>query len=451
MTPATDRLPSVAIVANSLGLGGTEKGLVNHATALDRTRFDVRVVVVKDDGPRRADLEAEGIDVRLAAGSARALGDALHGVDLVHVFRAGLAEPMVPQACRRAGVKALVETNVFGRIDASPDRALFDCHLFVGKMCAWRYRQRLDMEDAAFHDRHRVLHWPIDIPRLRAMAPERRAAKLALGLDPDRPVVGRIGRADDTKWRRLLADMVPHLLELRPDVQVMLVGATPDKHRVLERHGVSDRVAFVSTTFDEEQVAVRFAACDVFITAAEIGESYSVAISEAMALGLPIVTCSTPWVDNGQIEQVQAGVTGHVADHPLAFAQACADLIGDPAKAERFGAAAAAFADAHMDRVKLTSQLERLYTALLAGDPPPSDGWVPSPPEVDAFADEYARRLGATFRPLTFREQQEVRAARWTEQARWARRAVGKLDAENLAFVVSTIRARFAGVSARRR
>ena len=50
-----------------------------------------------------------------------------------------------------------------------------------------------------------------------------------------------------------------------------------------------------------------YAACDVFVTAAEIGESHSYAIEEAMALRLPVVTSSTPWVDNAQIEQVDEG------------------------------------------------------------------------------------------------------------------------------------------------
>lgn len=441
MTSTAPTTGSIAIVASGLGLGGTEKGLVNHATAIDRDRFDVRVIVTRTAGPRRADLEAAGIPVHVVTGGPDALAAALQGVDLVHVFRAGTAEPLVPAACRLARVPHLIETNVFGQVDATDDERQFGCHLFVGQMCAWRYRERRGLRDAGFHARHRVLHWPIDIPGLRALAPDRRSAKAALGLDPDRPVVGRIGRDDDTKWRRLLVDMVPHLLELAPDAQVMLVGATDDKRRRLQRLGVSDRVAYISTTYDEAEVITRFAACDVFITAAEIGESYSVAISEAMALGLPIVTCSTPWVDNGQIEQVHQGVTGHIADHPRAFAEACADLLRDPDKAARFGAAAAAFADARMDRVVLTRQLERLYAALLAGEPIPHE-WVPDPAEVDAFGAEYVRRLDAKFRPLTDRERREVRLAYVQERARWAWRAAGKLDRETLAFGVAIIRAR---------
>lgn len=425
----------VVLATGGLGLGGTEKGLVTHALAFDRTRIAPRVVAIDAGGPRQAHLEAAGIPITVAGGDGDRLTAALAGADVVHVFRGGLTEPLLPAAAGRAGVPFLVETNVFGAVDASADRDRFACHLFVGKMCAWRYRERLGLVGPAFHERHRVLHWPIDLPALRAAAPERREAKRALGLDPDRPVVGRVGRADDTKWRRLLVDMVPELLRLAPSVQVMFVGATPAVERRLSRLHVLDQVHLVDTTADEAEVALRFAACDVFITAAEIGESYSVAISEAMGLGLPIVTCSTPWVDNGQIEQVDEGVTGHIADHPTVFAQACAALCADPEAAARMGAAAAAKADRLMDAAVLTRRLESLYAGLLAdGLPPPV--WSPDGDEVDAFGEEYAARLQRSFRPLTDRERREVRFAYATERVRWTVRALRKADARTIAAAV---------------
>ena len=68
-------------------------------------------------------------------------------------------------------------------------------HLFPSKMCALRYRRRLGLAGPEFHARHRVSHWPVDIVRLRGFAPERGEAKRLLGLDPERPVVARVGRS----------------------------------------------------------------------------------------------------------------------------------------------------------------------------------------------------------------------------------------------------------------
>ncbi len=434
---------AVALITNSLGLGGTDKGLVNHAVSIDREQFDVRVIAAIRDGPRRSELEAAGIPVLVADNNRRRLAEHLEGVQLAHVFRAGLAEALVPAACRDAGVPHLVETNIFGRVDASDDERQFECHLFVGKMCALRYRRRLGLSGPDFHRRHLVLHWAVDIARLRALAPERAHAKERLGLDPTRPVVGRVGRDDDTKWRRLLVDMVPHLLELMPEAQVMFVGATPATVARLRRLGVLGRVQLVDTTLNEEEVATRFAACDVFATAAEIGESYSVAIAEAMALGIPVVTCSTPWVDNGQLEQVQEGVTGHIANHPRVFGEAVASLLRDPERARAFGEAAMRQAEMLVDKDRLTRQLERLYAGAISGSGPPAD-WEPPPAELDAFEAEYRRRLHAGFRPLSRRERAEVELERRLEQLRWGIRAVRRLDRHQLAFGYWTLRAKLA-------
>ncbi len=412
----------VVLAVNGLGLGGTEKAVQTHALAFDRDRFEVSVVAVLEDGVRRAELEAAGIRVDCADGDEARLTELIRGADVVHVTRAGVAEPLVPAACRAAGIEVLVESNVFGAVDASADEAQLSCHLFPSKMCALRYRIRLGLEGPDFHRRHRVSHWPVDIARLRDLAPERAEAKRRLGLDPDRPVAGRIGRANDRKWRNLIVDMIPALLELAPETQVALVGPTPAKLRRLDRLGVLEHVRIFGPTANEEELAAFYAACDVFFTAAEIGESHSFAIEEAMCLGVPVVTCSTPWVDNAQIEQVDEGVTGHVAGHPRSFAEAIASLVMDTAKRERFGRAAAEKSDALFEAGKLTRQLEGLYEALLDGREPPAE-WSPPPAEVDEFEAEYERRLAACYRPLTALEEREERRDRLAERATWATRA----------------------------
>jgi glycosyltransferase involved in cell wall biosynthesis len=435
----------VVLALNGLGMGGTEKAMQTHALAFDRSRFEVRVVAALEDGFRRGVLEAAGIQVDCADGDPARLAELFRGADLVHVTRAGVAEPLVPAAVREAGVGLMVESNVFGAVDASPDEARFDCHLFPSKMCALRYRERLGLDGPGFHRRHRVSHWPVDIARLRTLAPEPAEAKRRLGLDPDRPVAGRIGRANDRKWRNLIVDMVPALRELAPEAQVALVGATPAKLRRLDRLGVLEDVRLFQPSADEEELATMYAACDVFFTAAEIGESHSFAIEEAMCLGVPVVTCSTPWVDNAQIEQVDEGLTGHVADHPRAFAEAVASLLNDEPKRERFGAAAAAKSDRLFDAVPLTRQLERLYDALAGGRPPPDD-WVPPPAEVDGFAAEYERRLAAAYRPLTAAEEGDERRERLRERATWAARAArSNLNPEGVRYAAGVVRARIGG------
>jgi glycosyltransferase involved in cell wall biosynthesis len=430
----------VVFVANALTIGGTEKGLVNLALALDRDRFDVRVVTAVALGPRADDLVAGGVPVQCADGDAHRLAGLLADGDVVHVFRAGAAEPALLGAAARAGARALVETNVFGLVDPSREARACDCRLFLSQMCLLRYRRSLGATGAEFHERHRVLRLPLDLDRLASLAPSRADAKSRLGLDPERLVVGRVGRADDLKWRNLLVDMLPGLLARAPGTQVLLVGVTPAKHRRLRRHGVRERCLLHPTVASEEELATLYAACDVLVHAAEIGESQGLAIAEAMTLGLPVVTCSTPWVDNGQLELVDHGRTGYVANHPRPFAEAVGALLADEPLRVQLGAAARANVAGLLDVRALTRQLERLYESLLAGAGAPA-AWDPSPHEVDAFAHDYERRLRAEFRPLGARERVEARLERERERAVRVR---GLLNREHLPLAAAMLRTKIA-------
>lgn len=401
----------VAFVAAALGLGGTEKGMVSLATRLDRDRFSPRVLTLAEGGPREERLRRADVPVIVGCGAEQALAAELEGTDVVHVFRHGIAEPLVPAAARRAGVPVLIETNIFGARDRSSDEPAFASHLFISMMCLLRYRGASGA-DPSFDARHRVLYLPIEGAQLRSLAPEPAAARETLGLAPDRPVITRIGRAADLKWRDMLVDMLPRLFELVPEVQVVFVGATPAKRARLERRGVIDRVKLVDLVSTDQELATLYAASDVVVNASTIGESQGVVIGEAMSLGVPVVTCSTPWVDNGQVEFVENGVNGWVANHPAEFADATADLLRNRERRMEFGRRGRAEIDARLDPERLTRQLEGLYQHHLNGADPE---WRPSTEEIAHFEREYPARAAASFRSLTPRERLAAQVIRLRE------------------------------------
>ncbi|HEU4974710.1 MAG TPA: glycosyltransferase family 4 protein [Baekduia sp.] len=408
----------VVLATWTFDLGGTEKSHINHALAFDRERVRPRMVAIGQPGRRDDELRAAGLPVDCAHDDGERLAELLRGADVVHVSRGGLADPLLPAARRAAGVPVMVETNVFGLYDTSADEREFGCHLLISQMCAMRYRRAQGLDFDAFDRRHRVLYNPIDVDRLRALAPEPRAARGALGLDPDRPTVGRVGRADDRKWSPLLIGMLPALLARVPDAQVLLVGLTDERRRQLRRLGLEDRVHAIEPTADEARLATIYAACDVLAAGSSIGESFGVSMAEAMALGVPVVTHSTPWADNAQVEVVEHGRTGLVANHPRVFGEAVARLLADPAERQRMGAAGRADVDARFAAGPVTRQLESLYEALLADGRPPA-AWLPDIRALEAFERDYPRRAAAQLRPLTRRERVEARAAVLAERAGW--------------------------------
>ena len=407
-------MPSVVLACNALGVGGTERGMTTQALALDRTRFDVRILGVSGSGPQKRVLEAAGLAVQLGEGRLETLVDLVRGADVVVHLRQGNADPLLPAACRRAGVPHVVDWNVFGQVDRSADEPRFACHLFISKTMQLRYRAWAGHDGPGFHDRHRVHYLPVD-PALSQRAPNRADACRLLGLDPDRPVVGRTGRPVDIKWRNLLVDMVPHLLREVPDAQLAFVGTTPAKVKRLRRLGVLEQCTLIEPTLEEDRLAAFYAACDVFVSASEIGEAQGLANLEAMSFGVPVVTCSMPWADNAQVEFVEHGRTGLIANHPRSFAEAVAALLVDSRLRERLGAQARSTVARRFDPAVQARQLERLFTSLLSMGKLPAE-WTPSPAEVDSFAAEYERRARLQYRPLHWRERVEAESTRLRER-----------------------------------
>jgi glycosyltransferase involved in cell wall biosynthesis len=409
----------LAVVCNSFSMGGTAKAAVTYALHHDPTRVRVRAVAVTEPGVRAAELEGAGIEVLCAHDDTARLAQQLHGVDVVHVHRYGLAEAIVPSACRMAGVDGLVETNVFGSLDTSPDNEQFSAHLFISQMCAMRYRQQADLDLEDFYRRHRTLYYPVDVDGLQRDAVTREEAHTQLGLDPDRPTVVRVGRDDDRKWGDVVIAMTPHLLKLAPETQIVLVGTTEHRRAQLRRLGVLERVRCLPSSSDPLRVASFFAAADVFASASSIGESFGLAIAEAMSLGVPAVTSSTPWTDNAQVEVIDNGVNGWLANHPQAFAEAVADLLGNEQRRRDFGAAAMEKVRTSWHPTVLTTKLEGLFEAIAATGAPPSD-WTPGIDQQAAFEADYSRRVSAQYRRLSARERRESRLAALRERAGWA-------------------------------
>jgi glycosyltransferase involved in cell wall biosynthesis len=409
----------LAVICDSFTIGGTAKVAATFALNHDRARVRPRAIALHELGERAGELRAADIEVVCANGDPDRLARQLRGADAVHVHRMGVAEPIVPAACRAAGVEALVETNVFGRRDTSPDNERFSAHLHISQMCAMRYRLRAGLDLEPFHRRHRVLYNPVDGGALRADALPQAEARAMLGLDPERPTVVRVGRADDRKWGDILLAMVPHLLRLVPDAQIALVGATAHRRAQLRRHGVLGQVRCFDATADPRLLAAFYCAADVCASASSIGESFGLAIAESMALGVPVVTSSTPWTDNAQVEVVDNGVNGWVANHPRVFAEAIADLLLDGQRRSAFGGAAAEKARSLWQPARLARQLERLLEAVIATGAPPTD-WEPGMTEQRAFEEDYRRRSDAQYRSLSPRERRETSRAALRERAGWA-------------------------------
>lgn len=187
-------------------------------------------------------------------------------------------------------------------------------------------------------------------------------ALLPIDYDP-RFAIGTCCRIVPDKKIEFLIEMMAHVSARIPGASLTIVGAS-DMCNAPYRQGIMDRVR------EERLDAIRFvgpyedvtpflAQFKVFVMVSE-RQGCPNASLEAMAMGLPVVANA----NGGTAEQVEDGVTGYLADDPIAMAMRVVELLEDPQVRRAFGQAGRARV---RDRFGLDDMVAR-YVALLDGD-----------------------------------------------------------------------------------
>jgi glycosyltransferase involved in cell wall biosynthesis len=350
---------SVLHVADSLGIGGTEKVMQTLVAHLDPARF-IPAVYSPRDGERAAQIRALGIDTFVG-------GDLLNVLDrlkphIVHLHRAGWPQPELLRPLQLAGVKAVVETNVFGRHDSSPAAGIIDRTLFVSGFCLNRFAEETGIQAAP--PRYRYMYNPVETDFFESFGKDR---------DYSIPVAGRISRPDPGKWSRLALEFLPDTIKALPDFRYRIIGAIPEARDYVRQHGLDRYVIFHDPVTTDGEIGEFLDHVSLLAHANDTGESFGLAIAEAMACGLPVVTHPSSGLrDNAQLELVDHGVTGLVAHTAEEYAGAVIHLLTHPEEARRMGQVGRDKAARLYRAQTIARQLETIYEDLLA-----SKGIVP--------------------------------------------------------------------------
>src|SRR5205814_9458002 len=131
-----------------------------------------------------------------------------------------------------------------------------------------------------------------------------------LGLPPEGPLIGIVGRLQRSKGMHVLVEALPSVLRSYPDAQCVVVGgshaAEADYPAYLQgRIAALDLGQRVRCVGWQRNIPEWVQAMDVIVSATD-GEGFGMAIVEAMALGKPVVAGNT----GGPAEILTEGVTG---------------------------------------------------------------------------------------------------------------------------------------------
>ena len=319
---AKDGSPCVLQVLPVLGWGGVERNAIDVALAV--IGAGGRSIVASQGGPMERELLRAGAEhVMLPLASNRlmvmrrnaaqlAYLTGLHGVDIIHA-RSRAAAWSARSAARRAGARFVTTFHdAYGT--ANPFKRFYSAIMTKGERV---------IAASEFIDRQIRHHYRIPVDRIRVIqrgvdldrfSPGRVSAERVIQLatawrvPEDRPLIMLPARFNRWKGQELLIEALTRLQDL--DFCCVLIGAEPEhtayRRQVearIERRGLRSH-AFVLDRCNDMPAAYMLA--DVVVSASTRPEPFNRVISEAQAMGRPVVASS----HGGTRDQVVPDATG---------------------------------------------------------------------------------------------------------------------------------------------
>ena len=387
-----------------LGFAGAGANLPLYLKFANHDLFDVTMGSFFGSDQRRKEiLEGDGIRTQEFYGEMelfeRYLKD--QDIDILHIsggeLPGGHLKWFVEIAKRRVRVPIIIHLNFFAHGDGDG----IDLTLLQSKTMAWKYMRKNGLSVEEFWLRSRLLPVPIDLERFDSLKPseeEVRQIKKRLGID-GHPTICRLGRPDPIKWSYFLLQILALVKARIPNVKLVVVGGIPDnvKNKIKSMH-LAPSVVDVGEVSDNKVIKILHCV-DVLTHSSRIGESFTAAIPQAMACRKPVVVNSTPWADNGQIEQIDKWVDGLVATTAEDFADHVIRLLKNPFMRQRMGQNGRSKVKSSYEARLMTRLLEKFYVELALKKGLPCDGSAYSAlqpfgvAELSGWPLEYAFRL----------------------------------------------------------
>ena len=206
-------------------------------------------------------------------------------------------------------------------------------------------------------DQYRVIPLGFDLAPFLEVAGQRGELRRRLGLAPDVPLVGIIGRLVPIKDVVTLFEAVARL----PEVHLAVVGDGELRESLqarVGRMGLAHRVHFTGWITDVASVM-----SDVDVVAlTSRNEGTPVSLIEAAACGRPVVATTV----GGVPMVVDHGVTGFLVPRgdPVAFAEYLGRLVADPETRRRMGTAGRTRVAERFSQDRLLRDIRELYAEL---------------------------------------------------------------------------------------
>ena len=368
----------VVYCIDNMQVGGTELNALRTAERLDRRRFSISVVCIRDSGPLMARYKEAGIPVHTFPMTSLMGPEAVRqAVRLIRLFRTERTDivhshdaytSVYGTLCARlAGVRAVIASrrswyspHLQGRILRANRVAYRFAHRVVGNSPS--VSRLVESEGGVSASRIVTIPNFLDETAFDPMpAATRRQMLDELGVPEGAFVVGIVARLSPVKDHGTLLRAIASLRDQIPSLHCVLVGDGPERGAIealADSLGIRDIVHLAGERTQPPNLHGLF---DVSVLCSTT-EAFPNSVLEAMAASRPVVATDV----GGTPDAVHQGTTGLLVrpSDPSRLAEAILRLHQEPALRAKLGNAACAAARTGYSADAVIGKVEALYTRL---------------------------------------------------------------------------------------
>jgi len=303
-------------ITHDLAIGGLQQVVVNICRVIDRHRFDVSVLCLRELGAFTPQVEELGIPVKLIKQEdktdylsflkvARELKE--NKIDVIHTHN---TQPFVDgtMAALMAGVKTIVHTD---HARDFPDKKRYMFAEWAMSQFAYRVVGVSEHTSANLMkfekiSPKKIITIPNGIDGSRfEITIDREKLKKDLGITKNGPIMGLGVRLSEQKGITYLLKAMPKVISRSPEVTLVIAGEGPledDLKKEAQTLGILDNVRFVGPRLDIPELLKLF---DIYVLPS-LWEGLPMVLLEAMAAGCPVIATDV----GGVAAAVKSGVSG---------------------------------------------------------------------------------------------------------------------------------------------
>lgn len=189
-----------------------------------------------------------------------------------------------------------------------------------------------------------------------------RTAKKEIGIDPDIPVVGMVGRLSAEKGHTYLLRAAPRIIQEYGSVKFLIVGDGPIGQQIKQAVTDLGLDAYFQFTGFLPDPKLHMEAMDVGVMPST-SEAFGLAVLEFMALGVPTITSSLPCFKEVIIDGKSGIITSLEEEGNLA--NSILKLLREPEMASRIGQAASSHVPSRFSAQRLAEDMMDLYDKVI--------------------------------------------------------------------------------------